>query len=327
MTQVHAIRIHENGGPEAIRYEAVQCARPQANQVRIRQTAIGVNFIDIHHCSGRYSSQSFPLVLGMEGAGRIEDVGSDVHDFKIGDRVCYFAHAPGAYIQVRTIAADRVVKLPDFIDDATAAAIMLKGLTVQSLLRSCYPVRAGMTVLVHAAAGGIGLVMCQWARHLGARVIGTVGSEEKGQLACAHGCDHAIVYNKQDVVARVHELTDGAGVPVVYDAVGASTFDNSLACLRERGMLVSFGTASGPIPPFDLFRLNRLGSLYVTSASVFTFTRDRVEYLERTAELFEMLRTGALKVAVNHRYPLAEAAQAHRDLKARRTTGCIILLP
>jgi NADPH:quinone reductase len=327
MMQVHAVRIHTNGGPEVLGYEAVECARLQKNQVRIRQTAIGVNFIDIHHRSGRYPNQGFPLVLGMEGAGNIEDIGSGVQDFKIGDRVAYFSHSPGAYIQVRTIAADRVVKLPDFIDDATAAAVMLKGLTVQSLLRGSYPVRAGETILVHAAAGGIGLLMCQWARHLGVRVIGTVGSEEKRQLAREHGCDHVIVYAKEDVVARVRELTDGTGVPVVYDAVGASTFDNSLACLRERGMLVSFGTASGPIPPFDLFRLNRLGSLYVTSASVFTFTRNRGEYVERTGELFEMLRIGALRIAINHRYPLADAAQAHRDLQARRTTGCIILVP
>jgi NADPH2:quinone reductase len=243
------------------------------------------------------------------------------------------AHAPGAYCGTRTIPVSRLVRLPDAISDDAAAAIMLKGLTAQYLLRGAYAVRPGDIVLIHAAAGGVGLLMCQWARALGARVIGTVSTEEKAEVACQHGCDHAIINTRDDVVERVRELTGGAGVPVVYDSVGAATFDLSLACLRTRGTLVSFGTASGPVPPFDVFRLNRNhhlgqgGSLYLTSASVFDYTRDRSEYLSRAADLFEAVTTGRIRVPLNGRYALRDAARAHSDLESRRTTGCVILYP
>jgi NADPH2:quinone reductase len=322
-----AILVARNGGPEVLSLQRIEVEPPAFGEVQIRQTAIGLNFIDIHHRTGRYPSLSFPIVLGMEGAGVVVAVGPGAGEFEPGERVAYFAHTPGAYTELRNIAADRVVKLPAGIDDETAAAVMLKGLTVQSLLHSVYPVKPGQTILLHAAAGGIGLLMCQWARELGATVIGTVGSDEKADLARRHGCNHTIVYTSEDVTARVRDLTDGAGVPVVYDAVGRSTFDISLACLMQRGTLVSFGTASGPIPPLDLFRLNLAGSLYVTSASVFTYTRQRAEYLERVTDLFSVLRAEAVRVPIQHRYPLAEAERAHRELEARRTTGCGILVP
>lgn len=327
MMRGNAIRIHRNGGPEELRYEAVEVGRPASGQARVRHTAIGLNFIDIHHRTGRYPSAHFPLTLGMEAAGVVEEVGPGVGEVRVGDRVAYAAETPGTDTEVRVMPVGRLVKLPDWLDDETAAAVMLKGLTVQYLLRGAYPVRAGETILIHAAAGGVGLLMCQWARHLGARVIGTVSTPAKAELAKAHGCDHPIVATEEDVVARVRELTDGAGLPVVYDSVGASTFEQSLSCVRRRGLLVTFGTASGPIPPFDLFRLNRLGSLYVTSAGLADYLHDRPELLERARELFEVVRTGAVRVTINQRYPLAETARAHRDLEARRTVGSSLLLP
>ena len=327
MTRVHAIRIHKNGGAEELRYEAVEVGRPGPGEARIRHSAIGLNFVDIHHRTGRYPSAHLPIVLGMEAAGVVEEVGQGVGEVRVGDRVAYAGETPGAYAAVRVMPVGRLVKLPDWIDDGTAAAVMLKGLTAQYLLRGAYPVQAGETILIHAAAGGVGLIACQWARHLGARVIGTVSTREKAALAKVHGCDHPIVSTEEDVVARVRELTDGAGLPVVYDSVGASTFEESLLCLRRRGLVVSFGTASGPIPPFDLFRLNRMGSLYVTSAGLADYVHDRRELLERSNELFEVVRSGAVRVNINQRYPLAEAARAHRDLEARRTSGSSILLP
>lgn len=327
MTRVHAIRIHRNGGPEELRYEAVEVGRPGPGEARIRHTAIGLNFIDIHHRTGRYPSAHLPIVLGMEAAGVVEEVGQGVGDVRVGDRVAYAGESPGADAELRVMPVERLVKLPDGIEDETAAAMMLKGLTAQYLLRAAYPVRPGETILIHAAAGGVGLILCQWARHLGARVIGTVSTKEKAALAKMHGCDHPIVYTEEDVVARVRELTDGAGLPVVYDSVGASTFEGSLLCLRRRGLVVSFGSASGPIPPFDLFRLNRMGSLYVTGAGLADYVHDRRELLERADELFAVVRSGAVRVSINQRYPLAEAARAHRDLEARRTVGSSILLP
>ncbi len=327
MTRVHAIRIHKNGGPEELRYEAVEVGRPGPGEARVRHGAIGLNFVDIHHRTGRYPSAHLPIVLGMEAAGVVEEVGQGVGEVRVGDRVAYAGETPGAYTAVRVMPVGRLVKLPDWIDDGTAAAVMLKGLTAQYLLRGAYPVQAGETILIHAAAGGVGLIACQWARHLGARVIGTVSTREKAALAKVHGCDHPIVSAEEDVVARVRELTDGTGLPVVYDSVGASTFEESLLCLRRRGLVVSFGTASGPIPPFDLFRLNRMGSLYVTSAGLADYVHDRRELLERANELFEVVRSGAVRVNINQRYPLAEAARAHRDLEARRTSGSSILLP
>ncbi len=327
MTSVNAVRVHKNGGPEELRYEAVEVGAPGLGEARVRHTAIGLNFTDIHHRTGRYPLPQLPHVIGMEAAGVVDAVGDGVAEVKAGDRVAYAAEKPRAYAQATIMPAWRLVKLPDFIDDETAAAVILKGLTAQYLLRGAYPIRAGETILIHAAAGGVGLILCQWARHLGVRVIGTVSTAEKAELARQNGCDHPILYMQEDVVARVRELTGGAGLPVVYDGVGASTFESSLKCLRRRGLAVSYGSASGVIPPFDLFRLNRMGSLYVTSAGLADYTRDRDELLERAGDLFAVVRSGAVRVEVHQRYPLAEAARAHRDLEARRTLGSSILLP
>jgi NADPH2:quinone reductase len=322
-----AIRVHQNGGPEELRFETVEVGAPGPGEVRIRHTAIGLNFTDIHHRTGRYSGAGFPLTIGMEAAGVIDAAAPEVSGFKIGDRVAYVGTAPGAYCELRIMNAARLVKLPEWLDDETAAAIFLKGLTAQYLLRDAYRAQKGETILVHAAAGGVGLIMCQWARHLGATVIGTVSSDEKAALVRQNGCDHPIIYTREDVVARVKELTDGEGLPVVYDSVGAGTFELSLRCLRRRGTLVSFGSASGPAPPFDIFRLNRMGSLYLTSAGLADYIATRAELLERAAELFAVVKSGAVKVTINQRYPLVEAARAHRDLEARRTTGSSILVP
>lgn len=332
MARVNGVQFHKNGGPDVLVFEPIDIAEPKAGEALVRQTAIGINYIDIQHRSGRYPSASFPIIPGMEGAGVVEAVGTGVEEFRPGDRVAYMTHFPGAYLEKRTIAASRLIKLPDFITDELGAAIMLKGLTAQYLLRGSYYVRPGDTVLIHAAAGGVGLIMCQWARVLGARVIGTVSTDEKAEVAKAHGCDHVINYSREDVAARVLELTGGAGVPVVYDSVGADTFEKSLASLATRGMLVSFGTPSGPIPPFDVFRLNRNhhmgqgGSLYLTSASVFDFTRQRSEYVARTMDLFEVIKSGQVRILINNRYPLAEAWRAHADLQSRKTTGSSVLL-
>ncbi len=327
MTSVNAVRVHKNGGPEELRYEAVEVGAPGPGEARVRHTAIGLNFTDIHHRTGRYPLPQLPHVIGMEAAGVVDAVGDGVVEVKAGDRVAYAAEKPRAYAQATIMPAWRLVKLPDFIDDETAAALILKGLTAQYLIRGAYPIRAGETILIHAAAGGVGLILCQWARHLGVRVIGTVSTAEKAELARQNGCDHPILYTQEDVVARVRELTGGAGLPVVYDGVGASTFESSLKCLRRRGLAVSYGSASGVIPPFDLFRLNRMGSLYVTSAGLADYTRDRDELLERAGDLFAVVRSGAVRVEVHQRYPLADAARAHRDLEARRTLGSSILLP
>lgn len=327
MSRIHAVRIHRHGGPEELRYEAVEVGAPGPGEARVRHTAIGLNFTDIHHRTGRYPLPQLPHVIGMEAAGVVEDVGAGVNEVKVGDRVAYASDRPRAYSQATVMPVWRLVKLPDAIDDETAAALMLKGLTAQYLIRGAYPVRAGETILIHAAAGGVGLIMCQWARHLGVRVIGTVSTEEKAALARQNGCDHPIVYTQEDVVARVRALTNGAGLPVVYDGVGASTFEQSLKCLRRRGLVVSYGSASGVIPPFDLFRLNRMGSLYVTSAGLADYTHDRAELLERAADLFGVVASGAVRVEVRGRYLLAEAARAHRELEARRTAGSSILLP
>jgi len=326
MPKVNAVRVHQNGGPEALRYEAIELGAPAPGEARVRHTAIGLNFTDVHHRTGRYPLP-LPHVIGMEAAGVVEAVGEGVTEVKAGDRVAYASDRPRAYAEATVMPAWRLLKLPDGIDDETAAAVVLKGLTAQYLIRGAYPVRAGETILVHAAAGGVGLIMCQWAFHLGVTVIGTVSTEEKAELARRNGCVHPILYTKEDVVGRVHELTGGAGLPVVYDGVGAATFEQSLKCLRRRGLVVSYGTASGVIPPFDLFRLNRMGSLYVTSAGLADYTHTRAELAERANDLFAVVQSGAVKVEVRQRYPLAEAARAHRDLEARRTIGSSILLP
>ena len=327
MTRVNAVRIHKHGGPEELRYEAVEVGDPGPGEARVRHTAIGLNFTDIHHRTGRYALAQLPHVIGMEAAGVVEAVGEGVTEVKPGDRVAYASDRPRAYSQATVMPAWRLVKVPDAIDDETAAALILKGLTAQYLIRGAYPIKAGETILVHAAAGGVGLIMCQWARHLGVTVIGTVSTEEKAELARRNGCEHPILYTKEDVAARVRELTGGAGLPVVYDGVGAATFETSLKCVRRRGLVVSYGTASGVIPPFDLFRLNRMGSLYVTSTGLADYTHTRAELVERADDLFAAVLSGAVRVEVHQRYPLAEAARAHRDLEARRTIGSSILLP
>jgi NADPH:quinone reductase len=327
MTKVHAVRVHRLGGPEVLRYEEVEVGRPGPGEARVRHTAIGLNFTDIHFRTGRYPLKELPHVIGMEAAGVVEEVGPGVTEVGAGDRVAYASERPRAYAQVAVMPVTRLVRLPDFIDDETAAASILKGLTAHYLLRGAYPVKSGETILVHAAAGGVGLIMCQWARHLGVRVIGTVSTEEKAALASANGCDYPIVYTKEDVVARVRALTGAEGLPVVYDGVGAATFEQSLNCLRRRGLLVSYGSAGGVPPPLEIFRLNRMGSLYLTSAGLADYIHERVEMLARAKDLFEAIRVGAVHVEVRRRYPLAQAERAHRDLEDRRTTGSSILIP
>ena len=322
-----AIRIHQYGGPEVLCWEDVDVGDPGPGQLRIRHGAVGLNYIDVYHRTGLYPLPSLHWILGMEGAGRVEAVGDGVTEFKIGDRVAYASPPVGAYAEVRLIAADRVVALPEAIDDRTAAAMMLQGMTAQYLLRRTYRVQPGDVILLHAAAGGVGLIASQWARQLGATVIGTVGSDDKAELARAHGCRHVIVYTRENFVERVRELTDGRGVAVVYDSVGQATFMGSLDCLRPLGMMVSFGNASGPVPPFDPGLLAAKGSLFLTRPTLMTYTAQRADLVASAAELFEVIASGAVKVEIHQTYPLAEAAQAHRDLEARRTTGSTVLLP
>ena len=324
--QAQAIRIHETGGPEVLRLESIELSAPGEGQVRVRHTASGVNFVDIHQRSGRYPLPSFPVVLGMEGVGVVEAVGPGVKDFQAGDRVAYAAHTPGSYSQAMNVPARHLVHLPEDIEDVQAAAMMVKGLTAQYLLRQTYRVGPGDTILVHAAAGGVGMILCQWAKHLGATVIGTVGSDAKAEVARAHGCDHPIVYTRESFVERVREITGGGGLPVVFDSVGKDTFEGSLSCLRPCGLLASFGTASGPIPPFDLFRLNRMGSLFVTSASLYTYTAKPEVLRQSAAELFDVVRAGKVKVELHRTFPLVQAADAQQLLQGRKTTGSMVLL-
>ena len=322
-----AIRIHEYGGPEVLRWEEVEVGDPGPGQLRVRHGAVGLNYIDVYHRTGLYPLPSLPWIPGMEGAGRVEAVGEGVTEFKVGDRVAYASPPAGAYAEVRLIPADRVVALPNAIDDRTAAAMMLQGMTAQYLLRRTYRVQPGDFVLLHAAAGGVGLIACQWARYLDATVIGTAGSDEKAELARAHGCHHVIVYTRENFVERVREITGGQGVAVVYDSVGKDTFMGSLDCLRPMGMMVSFGNASGPVPPFEPGILAAKGSLFLTRPTLMTYTAKRADLLASAAELFEVVGSGAVNIEVRQTYPLAEIAQAHRDLEARRTTGSTVLLP
>jgi len=322
-----AIRIHEYGGPEVLRWEEVEVGEPGPGQLRVRQAAVGLNYIDVYHRTGLYPLPSLPWTLGMEGAGQVEAVGEGVAEFKVGDRVAYASPPVGAYAEVRLMPADRVVALPDAIDDRTAAAMMLQGMTAQYLLRRTYLVQAGDTILLHAAAGGVGLIASQWARHLGATVIGTVGSDEKAELARAHGCHHVIVYSRENFVERVREITDGQGVAVVYDSVGQATFMGSLDCLRPLGMMVSFGNASGAVPPFEPGILAAKGSLFLTRPSLMHYTAKRADLLASAAELFDVVAGGAVRIEVRQTYPLAETARAHRDLETRQTTGSTVLLP
>lgn len=322
----YAIRIHETGGPEVMRWEEVAVADPAPNEARVRHAAVGLNFIDIYFRSGRYPL-SLPSGLGLEGAGVVEAVGGAVSEVKVGDRVAYAGGPPGAYAEVRNIPADRLVPLPEAIDCKTAAAMMLQGMTAQYLLRRTYRVQAGDKILIQAAAGGVGLIVCQWAKALGATVIGTVSSDEKAALARAHGCDHPIVYTREDFVARVKELTGGEGVPVVYDSVGGETFAKSLDCLRPLGMMVTFGQSAGPVPPVDTQELSKRGSLFLTRPTLFTYVAKRADLMQTAHELFEIVKSGRVKIEVNQTYALKDAAQAHADLAARKTTGSTILLP
>jgi len=320
-----AIRIHETGGPDVLRWEDVTVGDPGPGQVRLRQTAVGLNYIDTYQRSGLYPLE-LPITLGMEAAGEVTALGDGVDGLALNDRVAYASPPVGAYAEERLMPADRLVKLPDAIDDRTAAAMMLQGMTVQYLLRRTYRVQPGDTILFHAAAGGVGLIACQWAAALGATVIGTVGSAEKAALAKAHGCHHAIDYREEDFVARVMEITDGKGVAAAYGSVGKDTFDGSLACLRPLGTLALFGQASGPVPPVDLSRLAK-GSTFVTRPTLFVYTADPGDLQATAKELLDVVGAGKVKIEVNQTYPLAETAQAHRDLEARKTTGSTVLLP
>jgi NADPH:quinone reductase len=319
----HAIRVHETGGPEVLKWEEVQVGEPAPGQVRLRQEAAGLNFIDVYHRTGLYK-QELPFTPGVEGAGVVEAVGPDVTSVKPGERVAY-AGPIGGYAEVRLIPADRVVKLPDAISSEQAAAMMLKGLTAEMLIQRVYPVKSGETILVHAAAGGVGLILCQWAKALGATVIGTVGSDEKAELARAHGCEHLIVYTRQDFVAEVERITGGAKVPVVYDGVGRDTFMKSLDCLARRGMMVSFGNASGPVDPFPPSLLAQKGSLFLTRPTAYDYVARPAELEQAAADLFRVVESGKVKIEVKQRFPLEDAAGAHRALEARKTSGSTVL--
>jgi NADPH2:quinone reductase len=320
-----AVRFHKTGGPEVLQLDDVAVGAPGQGQVRVRHTAIGVNFVDTYQRSGLYPMQ-LPQAAGNEGAGVVEQVGSGVTTLKVGDRVTYTGQI-GSYCGERLLPADRLVKIPDGISDEQAASMLLKGMTVQYLIHRTYPVKAGDTVLWHAAAGGVGLIACQWLKALGATVIGTVGSPEKAKLAKAHGADHVIDYSKENFVARVKEITGGKGVPVVYDSVGKSTWEGSLDCLRPLGMWVTFGNASGAVPPFNTLILAQKGSLFLTRPTLATYTASRADLEMTSKSLFDIVKSGKVKIEISARYKLADAAQAHRDLEGRKTTGSVILLP
>lgn len=321
-----AVRFHKTGGPEVLVYEDVDVGAPGDGQALIRNTTVGLNFIDTYHRSGLYPLP-LPSGIGLEAAAVVEAVGKGVSNVKPGDRVGYAGGPPGAYSEQRLIPADRLVKVPAGVSDREVAAMMLKGLTVQYLIRRVYRVEKGETVLFHAAAGGVGLIACQWLKALGATVIGTVGSDEKARIAKAHGCDHTIVYTRENFVDRVKEITGGAKVPVVFDSVGKDTFAGSLDCLKPRGLLAVFGNGSGPVSAFDLNLLAGKGSLYVTRPTLMTYTARREDLESAAKELFDVVKSGKVKIEVNQSYALKDAAQAHRDLEGRKTTGSTVLLP
>ena len=318
---VKAIRMHQHGGPEVLRWEEVDPGTPGPGEALVRHEAVGLNYIDVYHRSGLYPLPTLPATPGLEAAGVVEAIGPGVVEVAVGDRVAYAGVPPGAYAEKRRIPAHRLVQLPAGISALQAAAMMLQGMTARYLLKGCWPVGPGTTLLIHAAGGGVGLIVCQWARHLGATVIGTVGSPEKAELVKANGCQHPIVYTKEDFVARVKDITVGKGVDVVYDSVGQTTFLKSLDCLRPMGMLVSFGQSSGPIGLFDPALLAQKGSLFLTRPSLMTYTARREDLLTHARDLFEVVQNGAVTVAVRQTYPLAEAPRAHRDLEGRKTTG------
>ena len=325
--ETKAVRIHQTGGPEVLSYETTEVPDPGPGEALVLHHAVGLNFIDVYLRSGLYPLAQLPAGLGFEAAGVVEAVGDGVGDLKPGDRVAYAGGLPGAYAQARVIAADRLVKLPEALDFETGAAMMLQGMTAEYLIRRTYEVQSGDVVLIHAAAGGVGLIACQWLDHLGATVIGTVGSEEKAALARAHGCHHTVNYRDEDFVQRVKEITDGRGVRVVYDSVGKSTWEGSLDCLQPRGLMVSYGNASGPISDVNLGILAQKGSLYVTRPTLFTYTASREDLVLSAARLFQVVDDGAVKIEINQRYKLEDVATAHRDLEGRKTTGSTIMLP
>ena len=321
----HAIRVHEYGGPEKMVWEEVPRPGPRSGEALVRQEAVGLNYIDVYFRTGLYKAPSLPVTIGMEGAGVVEAVGDSVTDLKPGDRVAY-AGALGAYAEARCVNADRLVRIPDGIDSTQAAAMMLQGMTAQFLVRRCHRVRPGETILLHAAAGGVGLILCQWAKHLGATVIGVVSTPEKAELIRAHGAAHALL-TSENIPARVKEITGGAMVPVVYDSVGRDTFATSLDCLAPLGLMISFGNASGPVSVPDLGILAAKGSLFVTRPTLNTYTAKREDLLASAKELFEVVQGGAVQIRVNQTYPLKDAAEAHRALEARKTTGSTVFLP
>jgi NADPH2:quinone reductase len=321
----YAIRINENGGPEKLRWEEVEVGKPGPGEVRVRNTAVGLNYIDTYHRSGLYP-MPLPMTLGSEGAGVVEAVGPRVKEFKVGDRVAY-AQPIGAYAEVVLRPVARLVKIPSGIDDQTAAAMMLKGMTAWYLCRRTYRVTKGDTIVVHAAAGGVGQILCQWTKYLGATVIGTVGSEDKVALAKKAGCKHVVVTSQEKTSERVKAITKGKGVPVVYDGVGKDTFMDSLDCLSPLGLMVSFGNASGPVPPVNIGILATKGSLFLTRPTLVNYTSTREELLTAARELFNVVKKGVVKIKVNQTYPLRNAAQAHADLESRKTTGSTVLLP
>lgn len=321
-----AIRFHHTGGPEVLRWESVDVPPPAAGEARVRHRAIGLNYIDTYHRSGLYPL-ALPSGLGQEGAGTVEAVGAGVTEVRVGDRVAYAGGPLGAYAEVRNLPAQYLVPLPEAISFEDGAAMMLQGLTAQYLLRSTYRVQAGETVLIHAAAGGVGTIACQWAKALGATVIGTVGSDAKVELARANGCAHVVVTSRECFAARVREITGGEGLPVVFDSIGQHTFADSLACLRRRGLMVLFGASSGPVPPLDIMELMRKGSLFLTRPTLGDYAASRAELLAMAAELFAVVASGQVRITIGQRYALADAARAHADLQARRTTGSTVLLP
>lgn len=323
----HAIVMHQTGGPDVLRWQEHDPGLPGPGEVRIVHEAIGLNFIDVYHRTGLYPLPSLPAVIGMEGAGIVEMIGEGVSEVARGDRVAYAGMPPGAYAEVRCLPAHRLVRLPDGISSRDAAGLMLQGMTARYLLRGCYPVKAGDTILVHAAAGGVGSIVCQWARQIGATTIGTVGSREKAEEARGNGCTHTVLYREEDFVAKVREITGGRGVDAVYDSVGKATFMQSLDCLRPMGTMVSFGQSSGPIGTFDPSLLAAKGSLFLTRPSLMHYTARREDLLAHAEDLFTVVLAGAVRANIRQEYALRDAAQAHRDLEGRKTTGSTILLP